>query len=153
MLGDGEGQAEQMVAVLDARQATTLQVTRKVNLIKQLALDLNQVCPATHPHPSLRPSQAPAQPVGTAVFDFTTCAVLLMCSQAFPSFLSPTPCPTCLVSNTFTPSPTPPTPPPPPNTTHPLSTIPAPPSLISVSAPSLVPLFLYQPYDSPYGPN
>ena len=43
MLGDEEGQAEQMVAVLDARQATTLQVTRKVNLIKQLALDLNQV--------------------------------------------------------------------------------------------------------------
>lgn len=47
MLGDEEGQAEQMVAVLDARQATTLQVTRKVNLIKQLALDLNQVCPAS----------------------------------------------------------------------------------------------------------
>ena len=46
MLGDEEGQAEQMVAVLDARQATTLQVTRKVNLIKQLVLDLNQVCPA-----------------------------------------------------------------------------------------------------------
>lgn len=43
MLRDEEGQAEQMVAVLDARQATTLQVTRKVNLIKQLALDLNQV--------------------------------------------------------------------------------------------------------------
>lgn len=43
MLGDEEGQAEQIVAVLDARQATTLQVTRKVNLIKQLALDLNQV--------------------------------------------------------------------------------------------------------------
>ena len=52
MLGDEEGQAEQMVAVLDARQATTLQVTRKVNLIKQLALDLNQVCPATHPRPA-----------------------------------------------------------------------------------------------------
>ncbi|KAL3148442.1 hypothetical protein ABBQ38_013893 [Trebouxia sp. C0009 RCD-2024] len=46
MLGDEEGQAEQMVAVLDARQATTLQVTRKVNLIKQLALDLNQHYPA-----------------------------------------------------------------------------------------------------------
>lgn len=46
MLGDEEGQAEQVVAVLDARQATTLQVTRKVNLIKQLALDLNQVCTA-----------------------------------------------------------------------------------------------------------
>ena len=43
MLGDEEGEAEQMVAVLDARQATTLQVTRKVNLIKKLALDLNQV--------------------------------------------------------------------------------------------------------------
>lgn len=45
MLGDEEGEAEQMVAVLDARQATTLQVTRKVNLIKQLALALNQVLP------------------------------------------------------------------------------------------------------------
>ncbi len=43
MLGDEEGEAEQMVAVLDARQATTLQVTRKVNLIKRLALALNQV--------------------------------------------------------------------------------------------------------------
>ncbi len=45
MLGDEEGEAEQMVAVLDARQATTLQVTRKVNLIKRLALALNQVHP------------------------------------------------------------------------------------------------------------
>ena len=43
MLGDEEGEAEQMVAVLDARQATTLQVTRKVNLIKRLALAVNQV--------------------------------------------------------------------------------------------------------------
>ncbi len=43
MLGDEEGEAEQMVAVLDARQATTLQVTRKVNLIKRLALELSQV--------------------------------------------------------------------------------------------------------------
>ena len=47
MLGDEEGEAEQMVAVLDARQATTLQVTRKVNLIKRLALSLNQVSLAT----------------------------------------------------------------------------------------------------------
>ncbi|DBA73545.1 TPA: hypothetical protein ACH3X2_009790 [Trebouxia sp. C0005] len=46
MLGDEEGEAEQMVAVLDARQATTLQVTRKVNLIKRLALALNQHYPA-----------------------------------------------------------------------------------------------------------
>lgn len=43
MLGDEEGDAEQMVAVLDARQATTLQVTRKVNLMKRLALALNEV--------------------------------------------------------------------------------------------------------------
>lgn len=46
MLGDEEGDAEQMVAVLDARQATTLQVTRKVNLMKRLALALNEHYPA-----------------------------------------------------------------------------------------------------------
>ncbi|DBA92828.1 TPA: hypothetical protein ACH3X1_003011 [Trebouxia sp. C0004] len=46
MLGDEAGEAEQMVVVLDARQATTLQVTRKVNLIKRLALTLNQHYPA-----------------------------------------------------------------------------------------------------------
>ena len=44
MLGDLEQDVDQLVAVLDAQQATTLQVTRKVNLIKQLASLLNQVC-------------------------------------------------------------------------------------------------------------
>lgn len=44
MLGDSEQDVDQLVAVLDAQQATTLQVTRKVNLIKQLASLLNQVC-------------------------------------------------------------------------------------------------------------
>ena len=43
MLSDEEGVPEQMVAILDAQQATTLQVTRKVNLIKRLAHALNQV--------------------------------------------------------------------------------------------------------------
>ena len=36
-------EADQLVAVLDAQRATTLQVTRKVNYIKQLAALLNQV--------------------------------------------------------------------------------------------------------------
>ena len=44
MLGDSEQDVDQLVVVLDAQQATTLQVTRKVNLIKQIASLLNQVC-------------------------------------------------------------------------------------------------------------
>ena len=43
MLGDSEQEADQLVVALDAQQATTLQVTRKINLIKQLASLLNQV--------------------------------------------------------------------------------------------------------------
>lgn len=48
-------ETNQLVAVLDAQRATTLQVTRKVNYIKQLAALLNQV----HLHaasPLLKPS-------------------------------------------------------------------------------------------------
>ena len=36
-------EADQVVAVLDAQRATTLAVTRKIKLIKQLAALLNQV--------------------------------------------------------------------------------------------------------------
>ena len=43
MLGDSAQEADQLVVALDAQQATTLQVTRKINLIKQLASLLNQV--------------------------------------------------------------------------------------------------------------
>lgn len=45
MLGDADEGADQLVVVLNAKAATTLQVTRKTNLIKQLASLLNQVCP------------------------------------------------------------------------------------------------------------
>lgn len=43
MLSDQAGQADQMVVVLDWRNATTLHVTRKTTLIKHTAKLLNEV--------------------------------------------------------------------------------------------------------------
>ncbi len=48
---DNEVGPDQLVAVVDARGASALQVTRKVTLIKETALALNQVrpCPCAPP--------------------------------------------------------------------------------------------------------
>lgn len=45
MLSNSSG-PDKVVAVLDARGASTLQVTRHIQLFKETAVALNQVCPA-----------------------------------------------------------------------------------------------------------